>query len=278
MNLTIILILIAIAGLVIGSFLNVVIYRYPLMLERRFKADCHDYLSLAYQSPSGLFNLALPRSQCVHCQSPLTMLQNIPLISFIALRGRSACCQKKITWQYPLVEALSAFFAVIIFYRYNLSLKSIALTLFCYALITLFFIDLKKQILPDLITLSFLWLGLLLSMMPQGFISPTSAILGASLGYVLPWTVGSLYQIVRKKPGMGHGDYKMLAMLGAWMGPIAIPVLLTIATLIGLVMSLGLLFTKKISVQSRIPFGPFIAIAGWIYLLMNFKIPFLSQF
>ena len=260
------LILSVVIGLLIGSFLNVIIVRLPIMLEQRWRQECQDFLGLTIQSPKYKYNLSIPRSHCPHCQTTLKIRHNIPVISYLILRARCATCKKRISLQYPCVEILSAILIFFVVYHFGLSWKMLAMAILTWSLIVLSFIDLNKQILPDIITLSVLWLGLLLSLFYL-FTTPEQAILGCLFGYGLLWITGTLYKIIRKKEGIGHGDYKMLAMLGAWTNVDGVLNILFLAVLSGLIISIILLILKKISAKNPIPFGPFIGIAGWVSVL-----------
>lgn len=265
-NFYLLILLVAIIGLIIGSFLNVVIVRFPRLLEKHWRQQCQEFLALPIEPSTSTFNLFLPRSHCPHCQTPIKIRHNIPLISYLWLRGRCAACHQPISFQYPLVELVTAITTVFIVCHFSLTWQTLALLFLTWVLIVLFFIDLNKQILPDIITLTTLWLGLLLSLFYL-FAPPTQAIVGAIIGYGLLWITGTLYKLIRKKEGMGHGDYKMLAMLGAWFGAEMVVNILLLSIALGLITSIILLLMKKISMKNPIPFGPFIAVAAWISLL-----------
>jgi leader peptidase (prepilin peptidase)/N-methyltransferase len=264
-NFYLLIIFAAIIGLIIGSFLNVIIVRFPIMLETRWRQECQAFLQQPVESIAQPLNLLLPRSHCPHCRTTIKIRHNIPILSYLLLRGRCAACKQRIAIQYPLVELLTAITTVFIVYHFNLTWQALALSILTWVLIVLFFIDLKKQILPDIITLTTLWLGLLISLFYL-FVTPYQAILGAIIGYSLLWITGTVYKLIRKKDGMGHGDYKMLAMLGAWLGVEMVLNILLLAIGLGLIISIFLLIIKKISAKNPIPFGPFIAVAAWISL------------
>lgn len=257
------LIFTAIIGLIIGSFLNVVIFRYPRMLERRWKEECMDYLKqpLAHKAPS--YNLMKPRSHCPKCRKKLKSWHNIPLISYLYLRGHCAFCDKSISPIYPIVELIAAAVAVIAVCRFGMNWQALGAMIFAWSLIVLSVIDYRKKILPDDITLTLLWVGLLANAFFY-YTTPSYAILGALVGYTLLWSIAKLFAAIRKKEGMGYGDFKMFAMLGAWTGiPMLLNILLT-SVLIALVVSLILIISKKISNKNPIPFGPYLAIGGWL--------------
>ena len=263
--------LLALMGLSIGSFLNVVIIRYPQMLNRKWQTDCREFLQLSTESPVSTFNLAVPRSQCPCCRKPLSLWHNLPLISYIGLRGRCEFCRQPISIQYPLVELLTVATTLVVFWQFGWQLKTIAVWIMTWSLIVLSGIDWKTQILPDDITLSLLWVGLIINLDAM-LTTPTDAILGAVVGYVLLWVIANLFKLIRKKPGMGQGDFKMLAMLGAWLGLSAMIYGLLIAILLSLITNLSLLFFKKIRYDQTLPFGPWLAVAGWLMLMFGSNI------
>lgn len=262
------IIFIVIFGLIIGSFLNVVIARYPQMLQRKWRADCQEFLELAVEPNGSMFNLAWPGSQCPHCQHPLPLWHNIPLISYLALRGHCRFCLGRISWQYPLVELLTALCTLVIFLKLGWQVKALAVWLLSCNLIALSGIDWKTQILPDDLTLSFLWIGLLFNI-NSTLTTLTDAVLGAVVGYALLWTVAYLFKLIRKKPGMGNGDFKMLAMIGAWLGLVSMLHVLIIGIFLSLAVNLTLLLFKKIQYQQTLPFGPWLAVAAWLTLLFD---------
>ncbi len=259
------LILALIVGLIIGSFLNVVIARYPIMLESQWRRDCQNYLNLPMESQPS-FNLWFPRSRCPRCKTPLKARHNIPILSYLWLKGRCAFCNEKIHPIYPGVEALTALLTVWVVWHYSLTRPLIPALFLTWVLIALTFIDWRKQILPDALTLTTLWIGLFLSLF-YVFVSPHQAVSGAIVGYGLLWIAAGLFKLIRKKEGMGHGDFKMLGMLGAWFGVKMVLNILLMAILIALVTSIVLILMKKITAKRPIPFGPFIAIAGWVSMM-----------
>jgi leader peptidase (prepilin peptidase) / N-methyltransferase len=256
-----------ILGLVIGSFLNVVIFRYPEMLKRRWRAECYDFLNLAAES-SSKFNLATPHSHCRDCQQPLRFWLNVPVISYLALRGKCYFCQRPISMQYPLIELITALITVLIFWNWGWQWQSVAIWVMACGLIALAGIDWQYQILPDTLTLSLLWLGLIANSYSL-ITSLNDAVLGAVIGYLLLWTVAHVFELIRKKPGMGQGDFKMLAMLGAWLGMSLIFYVLLAAILLSLIFNLSLLLLKKINFSQILPFGPWLAISGGFMLIFH---------
>jgi len=268
--------LVSIFGLAMGSFLNVVISRYPVMLLRSWQAECQHLLELTEESEEQkkVFNLARPRSRCPHCQQTLTVWQNIPLISFLILHGRCGFCQKRISFQYPLVELLTTLMMVVIFLTFGWHINTLLLWIMTWGLIALAFIDWQKQILPDNICLSLLWLGLLANI-GELFVPLSDAVIGAAAGYLLLWVVARLFKILRKKEGMGHGDFKLLAMFGAWLGLQPTLYILLLAVVLSLIFNLILLLNKKINYNQPLPFGPWLAVSGWLIIIVN---PILNNF
>jgi len=270
--------LIFIFGLLVGSFLNVVIYRLPVILKRQWKTDCMSFLAQENEPVPGSttsndqpFNLVVPRSRCPHCGHLITALENVPVLSFLFLRGRCRKCKTPISIRYPLIEILSASLAVFVAWKFGFSLQTAMAMLLTWALIGLSFIDYDHQYLPDNITLPFLWLGLFLNLNGV-YVDLVSAVLGAILGYLLLWSVYQVFKMVTGKEGMGYGDFKLLAMLGAWLGWQALPAIILISTLVGSVIGVSLILFKQHNRNHPIPFGPYLAIAGWIVLLWGNEI------
>lgn len=261
----IIIIFLIIIGLCIGSFLNVVIYRLPIILEQNFQKECQEFLNLPKDKISPHFSLAYPHSHCPHCQKTIPLWRNIPLLSFILQKGKCAFCGKRISWRYPLIECITAIFTVVTVFYFGLNFHTLAVLFLTWALIVLFFIDCDHQLLPDNITLPFIWLGLLCNMF-QLFTTLESALLGAVAGYVALWIIGWLFKKIRGIDGIGHGDYKLLAMLGAWFGITMLPFLVLISAILGLVFGIATILIKKYNRQTPFPFGPYLAIAGWVIL------------
>lgn len=266
-------ILAAILGLVIGSFLNVVIYRYPKMLKQMWKAECQEFLNQPPSRKPPRFNLIKPRSRCTKCKKTLKSWHNIPLFSYLYLRGKCAYCKTRISPMYPVVETLTAALSVITILRFGVSWVGLAALFFTWSLVALSFIDFKEKILPDTITITMLWLGLFANSFDL-FTTPVNAILGALVGYTILWSIAKLFKFIRKIDGMGHGDFKMLAMLGAWLGIGMLLNTLLTAVLIALIISMILLAFKKISKKYPIPFGPYLAFGGFVTLIYG---PMLSN-
>lgn len=253
-------------GLLVGSFLNVVIYRLPVILQRDWKAQAREILELPAEEAQTSFSLVAPRSRCPQCGGAIHAWQNIPVISYLLLRGRCASCNARISARYPAIEILAGLLAGVVAWRFGVSPAAIGALLFVWSLIALTFIDLDHQLLPDDITLPLLWVGLLFSV-GNVFVTPAQAIIGATAGYVSLWLVFQSFKLLTGKEGMGFGDFKLFAALGAWLGWQQLPLVILLASAAGAV--LGAL---AIALQGRdraqpIPFGPFLAIAGLIAFL-----------
>ncbi len=269
----------ALLGLALGSFLNVVIYRLPLMLERAWHEQCAELSGAAGERtlPAAApqrFDLIVPRSACPACHAPIAARHNIPILSFLLLRGRCAHCGAPISLRYPLVEALTALLCAAVAWRFGFSWPALAaLALSCF-LIALTFIDLDHQLLPDALTQPLLWLGLLACLFgpERGAAIPVdvrSGVLGAMAGYASLWGVYHLFRLLTGKEGMGYGDFKLCAALGAWLGwQMLLPILL-LASVSGAVVGLIVLTLRGQSRSTPIPFGPFLAAAGWVMLMFG---------
>ena len=252
-----------ILGACIGSFLNVVIYRLPKMLEAEWRADCLLFLEKKETSNSPPFNLITLRSTCPSCQTKIKFYHNIPLLSFIFLKGRCAYCQTKLSYRYPLIELITAALSLFCFVFFGPTTSFLWSTLFIFALITLTFIDLDTQYLPDNITLSLLWLGLIAANF-NTFISLSDALYGVLAGYLSLWSVNKLFYLITKKVGMGNGDFKLFAALGAWLGwQLLLPTIL-IASFSGAIIGVLYLKFKHKDNDTPIPFGPYLCLGGFI--------------
>jgi leader peptidase (prepilin peptidase)/N-methyltransferase len=260
--------LIGIIGLMIGSFLNVVIYRLPLMMAHAWRKDCLAYLNQAPDpsSKQERFNLALPLSHCPHCQHAIAWHHNIPVISYLLLKGQCAYCTHAISLRYLGVEVLTGLCSMLVAYQFGCSAHTGFILLFTWILISLIFIDIDQQLLPDAITLTLLWLGLTLSASSL-LINPTDSILGAVFGYLVLWLVFKLFKLCTGKEGMGYGDFKLLAALGAWLGWHNLPMIILLASLSGSIIGLSFVVASKHNYSEAIPFGPYLAIAGWVAML-----------
>ena len=255
------------AGLLAGSFLNVVIYRLPIMMEREWRAECSRLLETGEEDlPRETFNLVLPRSACPHCRHPISALENIPVLSFLVLGGRCRECKAPISWRYPLVEALSAAIAMVVAVHFGVSLQAVFALLLSWALLALTAIDYEHQLLPDDITLPLLWLGILCNMFGL-YTDVYSSLFGAMAGYLILWLVYVAFKLATGKEGMGYGDFKLLAMLGAWLGWQMLPLVIILSSLLGAAVGIGLILFRSHDKSRPIPFGPYLALAGWIALL-----------
>ncbi len=255
-------------GLFVGSFLNVVVYRLPIMMERNWRVECHEFLQLEHPPEPNTepFNLMVPRSACPKCQAQISAWQNIPVISWLLLRGKCGNCKTPISVQYPLVELLTGLLSLIVAIEFGASLATCFALLFTWALIALALIDFHTTLLPDTITLPLLWLGLLLSLYPV-FVDTHQAIVGAAAGYMILWLVFQAFKLLTGKEGMGFGDFKLLAALGAWLGWTKLPLIILLSSLAGAVIGITMMVIFKHSREKPIPFGPYLAIAGWIALI-----------
>ena len=251
-------------GLVVGSFLNVVIYRLPEMMEAQWRRDYAEFSGEAPEESPKL-SLAFPGSRCPHCDAEIKPTQNIPVLSYLALGGKCAACKAPISVRYPIVEAITAFLWVLCGLQFGVS-NALAGAMFLTAvLVVLTAIDLDHQLLPDSLTLPLVWIGLLLNI-DNTFVSLESAVLGAVFGYLCLWTVFWLFKIVTGKEGMGHGDFKLLAALGAWFGLAALPTIVLLSSVVGAVLGVALIVTGKQDRETPMPFGPFLAGAGLTHL------------
>lgn len=258
-------ILAGVCGLLIGSFLNVVIYRLPKMMQR----ESDNYVAHANGTPpphTGPYNLLLPRSACPHCQQPVAAMHNIPVLSYLLLRGRCAHCRARIPASYPAVELLTALATGGLIWHFGLTLTGISAVVLTCFLIVLSVIDLRTFLLPDDLTLPLLWLGLLLNL--NGLFAPLgAAVIGAAAGYLALWVIFWIFKLLTGKEGMGQGDFKLLAALGAWLGWHALPFVLLFASCMGAIVGIVLLALKKHRADTPIPFGPYLAAGGLLALL-----------
>jgi leader peptidase (prepilin peptidase)/N-methyltransferase len=255
------------AGLLIGSFLNVVVHRLPIMLERQWRQQCAE---ISGQPPApdvqGHFSIISPRSRCPHCGHMITALENIPLLSYFWLRGKCSACAQPISRRYPLVEGLTGVLSFAVAWRFGPTAMALAALVLTWTLIALTFIDYDTQLLPDDITLPLAWLGLVVNL--DGlFATLSAAVIGAVAGYLFLWSVFQLFKLVTKKEGMGYGDFKLLAALGAWFGWQLLPLTILLASFIGAMLGLFLILVRGRDRHRPIPFGPFLCAAGWIALL-----------
>lgn len=252
----------AVIALCVGSFLNVVVYRLPIMLQRAWRQEAQSILQLEVETQEK-FNLSKPNSTCPQCQQAIKPWQNIPVISYIFLRGRCGHCQSRIALRYPLVEAVTALLALLLAYKMGFTWSLVAMLLFTFTCIALALIDYDTYLLPDNLVLPLLWLGLLLNTQSV-FVSSPEAVIGAAVGYSFLWLVFWLFKFVTGKDGMGYGDFKLMAAFGAWFGFAVLPNIILLSSLCGAVIGILLIVTGKQSKDKPIPFGPYIIVAGWL--------------
>jgi leader peptidase (prepilin peptidase)/N-methyltransferase len=255
----------ALLGLLVGSFLNVVIHRLPKMMEQRWQAEAREMLGLdAVAAPA--LSLMRPASRCPACGAPIKAWQNIPVVSWLALRGRAACCGARISARYPLVELLTGLAAAACAWRFGYGPELVGALLLSFCLIALAFIDLDTQLLPDSITLPLLWAGLLFALV-GGLVPLREAVIGAMAGYLSLWLVFWAFKLATGKEGMGYGDFKLLAALGAWLGWAALPQIILLSSIVGAIAGIALIAFRRQQRGAAMPFGPFLAAAGWLALM-----------
>ena len=260
-------------GLMVGSFLNVVIHRLPKMMEQEWQRNCQE-LQGQEPPPATTYTLVTPGSACPSCGHKITALENIPVMSYLFLRGKCSTCKTAISPRYPLIEVLTGLLAGLISWHFGYSSTAVAAWVFTFALIALTFIDFDTQLLPDDITLPLLWLGLLFNL-NTGFTDLHSALIGAVAGYLILWSVYWLFKLVTGKEGMGYGDFKLLAAIGAWFGWQLLPAVILLSSLVGTVIGIGLIILAKRGRNVPMPFGPYLALGGIAALFWG---PQLSQF
>ena len=255
-------------GLMVGSFLNVVIYRLPVMLEREWLAQARETLQLEPEPEAPRFNLAKPASRC-GCGAAIKVSHNIPVLSWLLLRGKAACCGARISARYPLVELLTGLMSAACAWRFGYGTELLAALGITWVLIAAGFIDLDTQLLPDDLTLPLLWAALLFALGGWGFagVSLPAAVAGAMAGYLSLWLVYWGFKLVTGKEGMGYGDFKLLAALGAWLGWQALPQIILLSSLVGAVVGIALVASKRLKQGQPMPFGPYIAAAGWLAMM-----------
>ncbi len=255
-----------IIGLIVGSFLNVVIYRLPIIMKNEWRCECEEFLEIPPSQPTEKISLSLPRSTCGHCGHKIGILENIPLLSYLFLKGRCASCHSTISLQYPLVELLTAIASVIVAVQFGVSIQTASAIFLTWVLIAASGIDIHHKLLPDQLMLPLLWLGLLLNLF-NVFTSIESSIIGAMAGYMSLWLIFWLFKLITKKDGMGYGDFKLLALLGAWMGWEYLFIIVLTSSFVGAIIGISYLIFKGKDRNTQIPFGPYLAIAGWVTLL-----------
>lgn len=254
-------------GLLVGSFLNVVILRLPRMMERDWQRQCRELLELPdKETDSEPLGVIQPRSRCLQCGHQIPWYENIPVLSYLWLRGRCAGCSRHISLRYPVIEIIAAALAGICAWQFGYGMTAVFATLLSWALLTLAMIDFDTQYLPDDITLPFLWLGLAVNLF--GLFAPLhAAVLGAICGYGILWLIFQAFRLLTGKEGMGYGDFKLLGMLGAWLGWDALPVIVVLASLAGAIIGISMIVFSGHDRRQPIPFGPYLALAGWIALI-----------
>ncbi|MNX51653.1 Type 4 prepilin-like proteins leader peptide-processing enzyme [compost metagenome] len=260
-----------ITGLLVGSFLNVVIWRLPKMLERDWREQAHDILGLPGETPLPTYNLLLPHSQCPHCGHRIRAWENIPLLSYVFLRGRCSACKAAISPRYPLTELACGLLSAFVAWHFGFGWPAALVLVLSWGLLAMSLIDAEHQILPDVLVLPLIWLGLIVNSFGL-FVSLHEALWGAIAGYGLLWSVFWLFKLITGKDGMGYGDFKLLAMLGAWGGWQILPLTILLSSLVGAIIGLILLRWRHAKTSTPIPFGPYLAIAGWIALLWGGQI------
>ena len=255
-------------GLMVGSFLNVVIYRLPLMMEREWKQECRLLLDVESgdDPQTDTFNLAIPKSHCPHCNAEIKIWENIPVLSYLFLGGRCSNCSAKISVRYPIIEAVTGILSAIVVWHFGVGMQGLLAMVFTWALISLTMIDADTKLLPDQITLPLLWLGLIANSF-NTFTDINTAFWGAVAGYLSLWSVYWAFKILTGKEGMGYGDFKLLAALGAWIGWQSLPLIIILSSFVGAIIGIAILSINKQGRDTAIPFGPYLAIAGWIAFL-----------
>ncbi|GGP21473.1 prepilin peptidase [Silvimonas iriomotensis] len=257
-------------GLLVGSFLNVVIHRLPRMIEAQFRLECAA-LDLPPEEPlpqpETRYNLVVPRSACPTCGHQISALENIPVLSWLALGGKCRGCRSPISIRYPAVELLTGLMTAFTGMHLGFGLHAIAAIVITWALIALFFIDADTYLLPDSITLPLMWAGMLFNLGDQGFTSLSSSVIGAAAGYLVLWSVFWLFKLATGKEGMGYGDFKLLAALGAWFGWQSLPVIVLLSSVAGALIGMTMVMAAKRGFGKPMPFGPYLALAGWGMLI-----------
>ncbi len=261
---------VALFSLAIGSFLNVVIYRFPKMLEQQWYSECREFLAEELDNVPAkkqeLITLSKPASTCPHCGHGIRFYENIPVISWLWLKGKCSQCHNKISARYPIIEATTAALSLVVAHHYGVSLLTCYVLLLTWGLICLTMIDFDHMLLPDQLTYPLLWLGLLINI--NGLIVPLeTAVIGAIAGYMSLFSVMWLFKLLTGKQGMGHGDFKLLAVFGAWFGWQLLPLLILMASAVGAIIGISLMVFNNHQREQAIPFGPYLALAGWICLL-----------
>lgn len=270
------LLTVGLVSLCIGSFLNVVIYRLPIMMQREWQTECRvlladDLKPTKADNTETEFNLIKPNSTCPKCKTTIKPWQNIPVISWLLLKGRCASCSNPISVRYPIVEMLTAVLSLIVAYTLGATEQALLYILITWVLVALTFIDIDHMLLPDQLTLPLIWLALIAAVMGIT-ISPTDAIIGAACGYLSLWSVFWLFKLITGKEGMGYGDFKLLAVFGALLGWQSLLTIVLLSSVVGAIIGIALLSIQGKDKATPIPFGPYLAIAGWVTLLWGTQI------
>lgn len=260
----------AVLGLLVGSFLNVLVHRLPVMLERQWQNEAREVLGMPVEAHER-FDLCLPASHCPGCGHRIRAWENIPVVSYLALRGRCSACKGRISLRYPLVELACAGLSLVVAWHFGVSGQALLALVLTWCLLALSLIDAEHQLLPDVLVLPTLWLGLVVNAFGV-FVPLADAVWGAVVGYLSLWSVYWLFRLVTGKEGLGYGDFKLLALLGAWGGWQVLPLTLLLSSVVGAVIGLCLLRLRKASLGATMPFGPYLAIAGWIAWLWGDEI------
>lgn len=260
--------IVVIFALPVGSFLNVLIYRYPKMLFAEWKSDYHEFFGLKDDTTDEekKLNLWFPLSRCPKCQNSLKPWHNIPVLSYLILKGRCAFCSDKISFRYPFVELLTAVLTAIVANHFGVTWAMLCASIFTWGLITLAFIDLDHMLLPDELIFPLLWLGIFCNIFGW-YTDLQTAVIGTMVGYLSLWSIMHLYKLMTGKQGMGHGDFKLMALFGAWMGWEILPFIIVAASLVGAIFGIIALKRQNKDKATPLPFGPYLVIAGWIALL-----------
>ena len=271
-------------GLLIGSFLNVIVYRLPIVMERDWKQQCYDYLEIENAEPHThltsekfeVFNLWKPDSHCLECNHEIRVWENIPVLSFVLLGGKCSKCKMSISVRYPSVEVVTGILSGLVAYTFGATWLTLAVLILTWSLVVLTLIDFDHQLLPDVITLPLLWLGLLVNTLDFGFgVSLEEAVIGAIAGYSILWAFYWVFKLAAGKEGMGYGDFKLLSALGAWMGWKSLLLIIGLSSIVCAILGLIMILAKRSDKSMPIPFGPFLAGAGFIMLIWG---PQISSF
>ena len=258
-------------GLLVGSFLNVLIYRLPIMLKADWQQQAREILELEAQPSTSRFNLLTPNSCCPNCKAPIRAWQNIPVLSYLALGGKCAQCKKTISLRYPSVELACGLISAFVAWHFGFSWQAAAMLLLAWGLLAMSLIDADEQLLPDVLVLPLLWLGLVANSFGL-FTSLSEALWGAIFGYLSLWSVFWLFKLITGKEGMGYGDFKLLALIGAWGGWQVLPLTILLSSVVGAILGVIILRLRGSDSATPIPFGPYLAIAGWVALIWGEQI------